>query len=310
MSEVAEHFERMMDRMRNYVQPGPYTTFDGKIVSLRETQETEFINDMIYLLDGPEQRKASAELAFDYVAETDVTASGMDGRALVTKRELSAALKRFADAANELDVFKKVLFRGRTREDVGLGPMDLSTALTGVWNACDIDLLHGIVGVATESGELAEIAIAYLSEGLEYDPDDTNVREEVGDNLWYLARLVKWAGTTFPAEMKRNIAKLRSRHTEKGFDKERDINRDLFEERKVLEGECPTCNSPDPAKHPAVQFEGEVSVCKDAFHSSTTVERAPSTPWPGASPNKSNPDDGRPHPADPSSGIKAIFDKN
>lgn len=29
---------------------------------------------------------------------------------------------------------------------------------------------------------------------------------------------------------------------------------------------CPTCNSPAPHLHPAVQFEGEVSVCIDEFH--------------------------------------------
>lgn len=30
---------------------------------------------------------------------------------------------------------------------------------------------------------------------------------------------------------------------------------------------CPVCNSPDPKLHPAVQHEGEVSICSAKFHS-------------------------------------------
>jgi hypothetical protein len=29
---------------------------------------------------------------------------------------------------------------------------------------------------------------------------------------------------------------------------------------------CPSCGSPDPRRHPANQFEGEVALCSDSFH--------------------------------------------
>jgi hypothetical protein len=34
---------------------------------------------------------------------------------------------------------------------------------------------------------------------------------------------------------------------------------------------CPTCDSPDPARHPAVQFEGEVQVCSNSWHARNDV---------------------------------------
>lgn len=38
---------------------------------------------------------------------------------------------------------------------------------------------------------------------------------------------------------------------------------------------CPTCDSPDPKLHPAVQHEGEVQPCKDAFHETSPEVLAP-----------------------------------
>ena len=35
---------------------------------------------------------------------------------------------------------------------------------------------------------------------------------------------------------------------------------------------CPTCTSPAPHLHPAVQHEGEVEVCADSFHLSVTSQ--------------------------------------
>ena len=35
---------------------------------------------------------------------------------------------------------------------------------------------------------------------------------------------------------------------------------------------CPTCDSPQPHLHPAVQWEGEVHICRDLFHRIVTPE--------------------------------------
>lgn len=181
---------------------------------------------------------SNIEVVENYVGETELTASNTFAPENVGVIEFTNALAAAIHAAQAMDRFKKALFRKRTREESNLPPMEpqplLSEALGERIEELQ-DLFHGVVGNITEVGEQAEIIYNLLT-GIDEVVDITNVREEVGDNLWYLARLVKYAKTSFPAEMEANIAKLRERHGQGGFSKEGDINRDLAREREVLEG--------------------------------------------------------------------------
>ena len=96
-----------------------------------------------------------------------------------------------------------------------------------------IELLHHAMGMVTESGEFMDALKKTLIYGKELDK--TNLREEVGDILWYVAGALRLLDTTFVAEMERNIEKLKARYGEK-FDAHKALNRDLDTERKILEG--------------------------------------------------------------------------
>lgn len=94
------------------------------------------------------------------------------------------------------------------------------------------ELIHYVLGLGTEAGEIQDIvkkAIAYNK-----PMDTTHMKEELGDLLWYVARIMDWYGFTFESVMETNIAKLRARYGDK-FTEYAALNRDLAKEREVLE---------------------------------------------------------------------------
>lgn len=217
----------------------------------------EFDEDNIVLDAG---RTDEVVLGFDYLAETELTASNVFTPQNVGIIEFTACLAAVIHAGEQMDQFKKALFRKRTREESGLEPLpatdvDLAKVFDqqgepGARATYYEGLFHGIVGMITETTEMAEILLHFLDR--DKLPDITNTREEIGDNLWYLSRLVKWADTTFLTEMRRNIDKLRLRHGTTGFDKDRDITRNLEEEHALLEGDSDQARMRDGQEHDAV----------------------------------------------------------
>ena len=93
-------------------------------------------------------------------------------------------------------------------------------------------LLHACMGMQTETAEFTDA----LKKSLFYGKtlDTVNLKEELGDLLWYVSIAMDELGTTYEAEMQRVINKLKLRYPE-NFTEEDATNRDLVAERKLLE---------------------------------------------------------------------------
>ena len=95
-----------------------------------------------------------------------------------------------------------------------------------------MDNIHMCLGLQTESAELSDVFKKFIA----YDRpvDWVNVKEELGDLMWYVANLCNINGWNLEDIMETNIKKLEARYPEK-FTTESAINRDLETERKILE---------------------------------------------------------------------------
>lgn len=93
-------------------------------------------------------------------------------------------------------------------------------------------ILHGVLGICTEAGELADPVKKALFYGRAIDK--VNLVEEMGDIMWYLAVLADELGVTLEDVKRINIAKLKERFGDK-FTTEAANVRDLKSERDLLE---------------------------------------------------------------------------
>jgi len=94
------------------------------------------------------------------------------------------------------------------------------------------DELHMAMGLVTEAGEFLDVY--KKMHAYEKKIDYVNLKEELGDILWYVANFCNVNKWTMEEVMETNINKLKVRFPEK-FTQENAINRNLEEERKVLE---------------------------------------------------------------------------
>jgi NTP pyrophosphatase (non-canonical NTP hydrolase) len=102
-------------------------------------------------------------------------------------------------------------------------------SLTGNIN---LDNLHMVLGLLTEVGELADNFKKELAYGKEVDW--VNVKEELGDLMWYFANFCEQNGLSWEEILDLNVAKLKTRYKDE-WTREEALNRDLEKERGILE---------------------------------------------------------------------------
>lgn len=141
--------------------------------------------------------------------------------------------------AEGLDLIKKRLYYGRS-PDPDRKPDELAAQQNKLlWDkTAEIvphfaTLLHVVLGIATEAGEAIE---CFMKGASEKNIDLVNMKEELGDVLWYIQLACNAIGTSIPELMTINDAKLEKRFG-KVFSEDAANNRDLDAERKTLEGE-------------------------------------------------------------------------
>jgi len=145
---------------------------------------------------------------------------------------LRRAMEKFIKAGQELDLVKKSKFYGK---DINFSYKDLGDGKAPKFKRDNIGeehILHASIGIATEATELMEAIYAHKFEGKELDR--VNVREEIIDNFWYIAILLRDLDIDFHDALQINIDKLRARYGEK-FSSDKANNRDLDSEREILE---------------------------------------------------------------------------
>ena len=83
-------------------------------------------------------------------------------------------------------------------------------------------LSNMVMGIAGESGEVADVIKKHLYQG--HDLDVAHLKEEIGDVMFYIVNLANVLELDMEEVLEDNINKLRKRYPQ-GFDANRSINR-------------------------------------------------------------------------------------
>lgn len=158
---------------------------------------------------------------------------------------LRVLLNRIAHLTMQLDMWKKKVFYGNTKHKV-LDELDFAKQEHGyladhlssnhytqknISDTKSLRILHAIVGMVGESGELADAFGKFLKTG---KLDEVNLKEELGDMDWYEAVCLNALKVTHEEVWRTNNEKLAARFGV-SFNEKGAIDRNVDNERKILE---------------------------------------------------------------------------
>lgn len=176
------------------------------------------------------------EKAFNYEEEAAVTMNEDFHGALVCERAARLFLDEAISALTALDRVKKSLFYGREYMHLmnGVDVFGGADSLLANFENRKMGehILHAILGIATETGELLEALRNTIVNG---EPlNVTNLFEECGDLFWYIAILSREFSYNHEVIQRGNISKLRQRYPN-AFCEFDANNRNIDAEQKRLE---------------------------------------------------------------------------
>jgi NTP pyrophosphatase (non-canonical NTP hydrolase) len=169
----------------------------------------------------------------EYIWLTARTASKSFHADRVNSAALAIDINRSIADLERLDAYKKALFYGKPMPSGYYS--DEASKFTPACAPADADFMHGVLGIATEAGELLELLRRWRWP-LSSDPAldrRTAIKEELGDLFWYIAMLCRWAQLDFETVMRSNIEKLKARYPD-GFTETRALNRNVEAEQLAL----------------------------------------------------------------------------
>lgn len=102
----------------------------------------------------------------------------------------------------------------------------------GQFSVEQLRLIHCAFGLIGEAGEIIEEVVSSFLDNRELKLK--NVREELGDVMWYLSEGISITGSTFEQIAQNNIEKLEFRFKGKEFNLEASENRDVEKEQEIL----------------------------------------------------------------------------